>query len=102
MVAFILRRKHNAGRYFEQEKLPRETAFVKRLSSLNQRRFTIDLHRAMAVNDDGQSVREVLESWKATAGVDADPDIRERLRAAPRDRKRYTTWEQTREQLDGK
>ncbi len=97
MVAFAMSPKlqQKARRYFEEEELPKEIAWVECLTPVHKRLFAADLKKALdlAPEDNGALLREVIESLEATASVDADPKLRKTLQDAPRNRKRYTVWE---------
>lgn len=103
MVAFAMsspqQLKRKARSYFEKEELPEEMAWVAKLTPLHQRLFAAELKAALDKVQEGediQTLREVIESWEATASVDADPTLRSMLHEK-RDRKRYTPWEPTRQ-----
>jgi hypothetical protein len=89
----VLRR--SAQRFFTSQETPEELEWITCLSPLHFRLFVVDLHTALSSalihKEDGEALRAVLEDWKATAEVDADSELAERLKT-PRSKKKYREW----------
>jgi hypothetical protein len=87
--------RQTATRLFEKEDIPKGLEWVAMLSPLNYRLFIIDLYAALAkaaINRESvDALYELLEDWKATAEVDANPDLAARLKT-PRDKRTYREW----------
>lgn len=87
--------REKAQEFFRSEKLPRGFEWVEYLSPLHLRLFVVDLHKALANalihEGDSETLVQVIEDWKATAEVDADPELSQRLKM-PREKKRYREW----------
>ena len=67
---------------FNEPDLPSTFDFYERLSPLHQRLFVVDLWQALSREGDEQvanDLLEMVEGWEATADVDANPEVAERL-----------------------
>jgi hypothetical protein len=92
-----------ARSFFDKDELPAEFAWVDFLSPHHLRLFAAELSEATkaAAHDGGASLREVFESWEATAGVDWDAGLQERLLAGRDQKKSYPAWRPTKDKTTG-
>lgn len=70
--------KKRAARLWQRDALPREFAWMEKLTPLHYRLCLVELHAAIAqahVTDDWQPVAELIEDWEATAELDASPEL---------------------------
>ena len=83
---------------FRQDELPPGLAWIDDLSPVHQRIFYAELALAAArvifANSGGdvdQEITALLDSWRATAAIDADPALAKQL-LTPREKKQYVEW----------
>jgi hypothetical protein len=70
---------------------PEQFAWIDRLTPAHQRQFAVELYSALArynVTEEVDELLELLESWEATAELDAAPDVGRSLRGP----KQYREW----------
>lgn len=68
--------------------------WIDQLSHAHQRQFAVELYRAIAeltINYEPQKIIELLDSWQATAELDAAPEVAAIIHAAP-ETKEYVDW----------
>ncbi|MFN0093413.1 MAG: hypothetical protein ACKVVT_01370 [Dehalococcoidia bacterium] len=78
----------DARRFFRETDLPPSMFWAAYLSELNYRGFVAELWDALKDAErtgDVEALEILLESWEATAGVDATPGLAELLNEGPKD-----------------
>lgn len=92
-----------ARTFFHKDELPAEFAWVDFLTPHHLRLFVVDLNDAIkaSTEDGGASLREVYDSWEATAAVDADAALQKRLLAGRDQKKSYPAWRPTEDKTTG-
>ncbi len=85
--------KKNAESFFEQDELPVELRWVDCLYPRHLRLFAVELADALKQEptDGGVAITAVIQKWRATAGIDADPKLRQTLLNGPGKRE-YPSW----------
>lgn len=93
---FVERQAEDA-RVSLREEPPESLRWVNYLTPLHQRLFALEMSSAVSdylmLKDTESAVRlvELLESWEATAELDANPDVAARIKAS-RETKEYVDW----------
>ncbi len=87
--------RKSAKKFFTSNETPAELGWIDALSPLHFRLFVVDLHNALsnALIDEGNAdeLSRTLDEWRATAEIDANPDLSKRL-MMPRQKKHYRAW----------
>lgn len=78
-----------------KDDIPEEFAWINKLSPLHLRIFLVEFADACknaCLRGEWDAVMEVLEDWEATAQLDANPKLAQKLMAPP-EKKDYEFWE---------
>jgi hypothetical protein len=92
-----LERQVEDARVSLREAPPEHLQWVNNLSSLHQRLFAVEIHDAIATflmrrdEESALCVMELLDSWEATAELDAAPEVGRKIKMA-REEKQYVDW----------
>lgn len=66
-----------ARSFFASDALPQSLSWFELLSPLHQRLFAVELNAALASpSPELEPLQSLLESWQATADMDASPELR--------------------------
>lgn len=71
--------------FFQSEPPPESLAWVSDLSALHLRQFVVELSDALKraiMHRDDTELLEVIDEWRATADLDAAPDVQAAVRRA--------------------
>jgi len=75
--------KKQTTRLWKRDELPQGLKWLEQLSPLHYRLCLIELHAATSqaclTDDDWERVAELLEDWQATAELDAQPELANRI-----------------------
>ncbi len=77
--------RHDAIKFFREPELPAALEWVEALSPVHLRLFVVELAdaiKAFTLTNDLSPLVTLIESWEATAELDASPDVVARVRAS--------------------